>query len=147
MMTSEPSELAKAVLDCDADKVMKCLIDGASPDETHGHPLIIHAALLHHPRIFALLLEHGSNLAESFLPKVISWELGDWILQSDNDEDELIEILQMIRSTKAWLPFNERRSLADRLDGYQLPRLIQALTDDTVKAEPGADGKASPAIA
>jgi hypothetical protein len=80
--------------------------------------------------IFRLLLEHGAHLPESFLRDVITWGLGDWRIDSRKDEEDLIGILKLIRSTKAWLPASERRELAARLDGYSFAKLVATLLND-----------------
>jgi hypothetical protein len=134
-MDEVSKNLAQAVLACDFDQAKQRLSEGASPNGSWGTlPLITHAALLHHPAIFKLLVDSGANVPETLLPDVINWELGDWRLDSDEDEDDLIAILQMVRSTKAWLPADQRRKLAEGLKGYNLSKLVTTLIEDAPEA-------------
>jgi ankyrin repeat protein len=100
-VTNGISALAKAVLDGDASTVEQCLSNGASPNEKHGYPLIIHAALAHNPIIFKLLLDFGASIPDYFFEEVISWQLEDWIIINESEEKELVQIIDMLRSTTA----------------------------------------------
>jgi len=123
-MNTERKDLAQAVITWDLKEVRRCLSEGESPNVIRGDfPLITHAALLHHPEIFKLLIDNGADLPESLLDDVITWELGDWILQNDKEIEEMVAILGMIRHTNAWPPLEDRRRLAARLENYGLDKL------------------------
>jgi len=126
-MNTEHKDLAQAVITWDLEEVRRCLSEGESPNVIRGGlPLITHAALLHQPEIFKLLMDNGADLPESLLYDVITWELGDWILQNDKEIEEMVAILGMIRHTNAWPSLEDRLRLAARLENYGL---------DKVKAE------------
>ena len=130
-MNESFTDLVQAVFDCDFEGAKRCLLEGASPNETWGSlSVLTHAALAHHPGIFKLLLDSGAEVPDTFLSDVISWELDDWILDSKDDVNDLITILQMVRPTKAWTTIEHRRELAKRLDGCKLSEIVTTLTDD-----------------
>ena len=127
-MNTERKDLAQAVITWDLAEVKRCLAEGETPNVMHGNfPLVTHAALLHQPEIFKFLLDNRAELPESLLSDVITWELGDWILQNDEEIEELVAIPGMIRHTNAWSTLDDRRRLAARLDNYGLEKVVTAL--------------------
>lgn len=128
LMNTARNDLAQAVITWDLEETKRCLAEGESPNVMYGSfPLITHAARLHQPVIFKLLLDNGAEVPDSLLSDVITWELGDWILQNDKEIEELVAILKMIRHTTAWSSLDDRRSLAARLDSYGLEKVVTAL--------------------
>lgn len=124
---SEEVGLTRAVLEGDMKTARDCLSRGASPNEIWGTiTLLTHAAKQPNSEIFSLLLSHGAAVPKSLLPDIISWELYDYIIGSDEEEDSFLAILDMIKPTEAWLTTEERRLLVQRLDGY-LPRVSERL--------------------
>jgi hypothetical protein len=130
-MNSEASAIVRAVLEGNVEEVRNCLANGSSHNEVWGtSPLVVHAALLPSLAIFRLLLEHGATIPRDFLHEVITWELGDWRICSNDEEQEFIRIIKLVRKTSAWLPTDQRRELVSRLEGYGLTSLIEALLEE-----------------
>ncbi|HSI64436.1 MAG TPA: hypothetical protein VLE43_15010 [Candidatus Saccharimonadia bacterium] len=132
--TYRHEDLARAVLYQDLEEVRKRLVCGESPDQTWGSlSLLAYAAQMHDPELFRLLLDHGAEVPETILSEVIGWELGDWIIISEKDEDDFVEILHLIRPTKGWVSLPERRKLAERLEGYEesLAKVVSSLLEDS----------------
>ena len=101
---------------------------GDSPDILWGsYPLIVHAARQCNFEMFRLLLDHDAVIPPHFLREVISWELGDWIITTKEDEEQLAAILAHVRTTDAWLPLDERVALASELEDYDLEKILSML--------------------
>lgn len=127
-MNSENSNnLINAVLAGDFDAVKHYLSLGASPDAVHSWPIIIHAAQFAKLDIFRELLKFAAIVPDFILKEIISWELGDWILDSDEDVSNFSEIILLLRDTNAWLSLDERINLADCLKSYNLESVRKAL--------------------
>ena len=103
---------------------------GENPNGIWGdQPLITHAASQHQVEMFRLLTDHGAVIPNSILNDIICWELGDWIIQNDSDIDAFIAILKLIRESGVWPSREERQTLAVRIDGYGLDRIISVLLE------------------
>ncbi|WP_131989536.1 hypothetical protein [Chthoniobacter flavus] len=123
--------LTLAVLAGNEVEVEAHLRAGASPDATWGTlPLIGHAALLPSLAIFRSLMSHGAHVPGDLLHEIVTWELGDWRITSDEEEQQMADILRDLRHTNAWLPKEEREKLAEMLEGYKLRLLVECLRGD-----------------
>lgn len=131
LMSTDTPDIVQAILSGDSSRTEQLLSAGVSSNQLWGsYALVTHAALIPSLSIFRLLVNHGALIPEDFLRELITWELGDWRINGADDETQLVEIINHIRSTKAWLPSNERRRLASFLDGYKLPNLTDALISE-----------------
>ncbi|HSI65041.1 MAG TPA: hypothetical protein VLE43_18085 [Candidatus Saccharimonadia bacterium] len=81
-------------------------------------PLVVHAALQCDFAMFRILLDHGAILPPDFLRRVISWDLGDWMINTGEWEGQLAAILECVRDTEAWPPLEQRMALASELEEF-----------------------------
>lgn len=115
MMDTGTHPLVWAVLNNDCAGAELQLQAGASPDMMWVIPLITHAARMPNLAMFRLLRRYGAEVPEDILRALITWELADWWIAEAGDEARYVEMLNEIRTTKAWLSDEERRDLIPRL--------------------------------